>query len=637
MELNTVPPSPRWAVWVIQAPYPGGYAHREAVVTPELETTWQAWQQMFSLAQLTILGSGFQQAKDKGDQEPSPHHPVSPVVLGLKPNYFPGSRNAPASPSGIAVSPLSSQLMLQLGTLLSSWLFEGAIETTLAQSTGIAAGRDQPLRVQLDIRDPDLIAIPWEIMQPRSGKPAISLNPQLRFSRTTTDVEPLSTPHKAQGLNILLVLGTANPTPLDPTNSAQHLQLETEAATLSQILQESSKNPVGDSSSPVSCLVDTLIEPTASELITHLETGKYNIFFYAGHGVPAPDGGMLLLGADRTLSGTELANVLIAGGVTLALFNSCWGAQPFQPSDADGNIVSGKYLPRSSLAEVLIHHGVPAVLAMRDEIADREALTFIQAFARAIATRVSIDRAVAIARQVLLATYKFNQPAWTLPVLYMHPEFDGSLLEPLELLATELPENSLTRQGFAHGKAFLQPVDESYWAGEQGDQGTRGLLDQGSKGAGGQGGKGARGQGDQILPVTPSPRHPVSPSPLLPLQKSPLGGWEISGGRFRVGRSSDNDLVLSERWVSQQHAEIFCRDNSASGGGLTYFLRDFSRYGTLIFQDNRWQKVHHQEVPLKSGVFLKFGSSQGQALAFLLEFSISNDPEPPPPPSQGEY
>ncbi|GAB4299772.1 MAG: hypothetical protein Fur0025_38990 [Oscillatoriaceae cyanobacterium] len=617
MELKTVPPSPRWAVWVIQAPYPGGYAHREAVVTPELETTWQAWQQMFSLAQLTILGSGFQQAKDKGDQEASPHHPVSPVVLGLKPNYFPGSPNAPASPSGIAVSPLSSQLMLQLGTLLYQWLFEGAIETTLAQSTGIAAGRDQPLRVQLDIRDPDLIAIPWEIMQPRPGKPAISLNPQLRFSRTTTDVEPLSTPHKARGLNILLVLGTGTPTRIDPTlpspppvtGGAGDLQLETEAATLSQVLQESSQNPVDAKSIPVSCLVDTLIEPTASQLITYLETGKYNIFFYAGHGVPAPDGGMLLLGADRTLSGTELANVLIAGGVTLALFNSCWGAQPFQPSDAQ---TSSKYLARSSLAEVLIHHGVPAVLAMRDEIADREALTFIQAFARAIASRVRIDRAVAIARQVLLATYKFNQPAWTLPVLYMHPEFDGSLLEPPELLATELPENSLTRQGFAHGKAFLQPVAESSGALDREAGGTRRPGDQGTSG-----------------PVSPSPLLPVSSAPRLLCSPSPLGGWEISGGRFRVGRSSDNDLVLSERWVSQQHAEIFCRDLSASGGGLTYFLRDFSRYGTLIFQDNRWQKVHHQEVPLKSGVLLKFGSSQGQALAFMVKFSIPNDgPEP---------
>jgi len=50
---------------------------------------------------------------------------------------------------------------------------------------------------------------------------------------------------------------------------------------------------------------------------------------------------------------------------------------------------------------VLIHHGVPAVLGMRDEI-DREALSFIRTFAQALRSRLPIDQAVAIARQQLL-------------------------------------------------------------------------------------------------------------------------------------------------------------------------------------------------------------------------------------------
>jgi hypothetical protein len=96
-------------------------------------------------------------------------------------------------------------------------------------------------------------------------------------------------------------------------------------------------------------------------------------------------------------------------------------------------------MPRSSLAEVLIHHGVPAVLGMRDSIADQEALSFIQTLAQALAARMPIDQAVAVARQQLLTLYKFNQPAWTLPVLYMHPEFEGELIKPIEEGITELP------------------------------------------------------------------------------------------------------------------------------------------------------------------------------------------------------
>jgi pSer/pThr/pTyr-binding forkhead associated (FHA) protein len=89
---------------------------------------------------------------------------------------------------------------------------------------------------------------------------------------------------------------------------------------------------------------------------------------------------------------------------------------------------------------------------------------------------------------------------------------------------------------------------------------------------------------------------------------------------MRVGRREENDVVIQERWVSQKHAEIFCRDAPTEGNGEpTYFLNDFSRYGTWVLGSEGWQKVHHQEVPLHSGVQLKFGSSQGQTLEFIIE------------------
>jgi len=38
----------------------------------------------------------------------------------------------------------------------------------------------------------------------------------------------------------------------------------------------------------------------------------------------------------------------------------------------------------------------------------------------------------------LLISYKFNQPAWTLPILYTHPEFNGELIRPLAEAVTEI-------------------------------------------------------------------------------------------------------------------------------------------------------------------------------------------------------
>lgn len=252
------------------------------------------------------------------------------------------------------------------------------------------------------------------------------------------------------------------------------------------------------------------------------------------------------------MNGTELAQVLTRTQVTLAVFNACWGAQSARHNN--------QAIGRSSLAEVLLHHGVPAVLAMRDAIADQEAISFIKAFARALAERMPIDRAVAVARQQLLTLYKFNQPAWTLPVLYLHPEFDGQLLQPLAESITELPENSLTWIG-RERVAFLRPLESK----------------------------------TQV--------------------------WPIRGGLMRVGRrQQENDLVICEKWVSQRHAEIICRgDPLDSIAPPTYFLRDFSRFGTLILGASGWRKVHHQEALLQTGIQLKFGSSQGQIWEFTID------------------
>jgi pSer/pThr/pTyr-binding forkhead associated (FHA) protein len=167
-----------------------------------------------------------------------------------------------------------------------------------------------------------------------------------------------------------------------------------------------------------------------------------------------------------------------------------------------------------------------------------------------------------VARQQLLTLYKFNQPAWTLPVLYMHPQFEGELIKPIEDGITELPS--------------LPPS----WVG--------------------------------------------TPAPIAALRSLDLTDkvWRIRGGLMRVGRRPENDLVIHEQSVSQQHAEIICRDDfSTQEVGATYFLRDFSRNGTWILRTNGWQKIHHQEVPLQSGIQLKFGSTHGQTLEFIIEAS----------------
>ncbi|MCU0535513.1 MAG: CHAT domain-containing protein [Hydrococcus sp. Prado102] len=526
-----------FATWVIQSPLPGGYVHYDTIWSKTLTQKWLAWQEMFSL-------------------QSEPYIPVAHKngINSLEPLNLPIS--SPKENYG-------GRLMQEWGISLWQWVFDESIRQSFAQSRGVAMGQNKPLRLRLEIRDPNLIPLPWEIMQPEVGKQSISLDPQILFSRTTSNVDPLAPQQSGDSLNILLVLGQEESLPNQRqissdarSSSAGALQLETEVAALVEAIEEGARTAAAMQSSAfrVSASIRTLVQPTPAQLINSLDTGMYNVLFYAGHGVPAPDGGLLFLGTNSIINGTELAQVLVRNRVILAVFNACWGAQPV--------LMGQQTIERSSLAEVLIHHGVPAVLGMRDSIADGEALSFIGAFTKALAQRMPIDRAVQVARQQLLTLYKFNQPAWTLPILYMHPQYDGELIRSIEEGITQLPTTipSLDREDIP--VAYLRSLEGN----------------------------------DKI--------------------------WRIYGGVMRVGRHPENDLVLQERWVGRRHAEIICRETSSvPERHYTYFLKDFSRFGTLVCSDGEWQKIHHQEVPLASGVQLKFGSPYGQVLEFAIEKS----------------
>lgn len=528
-----------FAIHVTQAPYPGGLTLRDCIWQNSLSQLWQSWQEMFSNRSQIM--------------PPYSVEPAASVDALLEPVQLGG---------------LSTRLMQTLGIHLWQWVFDGPILGSFSHSRGIAVGQGKPLRLQLEIRDPNLVAIPWEIMQEAPGTQAISLSQQVLFSRTTSDVNTLPPLRMDYALRILLVLGQAsdpNGTTDLPSDTLQTLKLEQEAETLAQVLRNFGNSDIGTARG-IPAQVDVLVQPSPAELIQALEKRIYNVLFYAGHGKPGPDGGLLFLRPDMPLNGTELAQVLTRCQVKLAVFNACWGAQPDYYKESLSTEPGGRQgaqpIPRSSLAEVLIHHGVPAVLGMRDPIADEEAIHFIQILAQSLAQRLPIDHAVALARQHLLTLYRFNQQTWTLPVLYMHPEFDGELLKPLETSETGFGPPDLPSQ-----VACLRSLKD-----------------------------------DRI--------------------------WQIRGGLMRIGRSADNDLVLKEdeSGVSREHAMIICRDNlSGEAERATYFLKDFSRFGTWIMGSIGWQRVHHQEVALLPGMQVKFGSTQNDALEFKV-FSPSDLP-----------
>ncbi len=211
-----IPESNYFAIWVLNSSLPSSYVHHDCPWPDSLSHVCQAWLEMFSphsLSERLSVSSS------------------SPATVAFNPASDPSRKLS-----------YSSRLMQQLGISLWQWLFEEPIQSSFYRSQGIAIGQDQPLRIRLDIREPDLIPLPWEIMQPQAGQPAISLSQLLPFSRTTYDVNPLIQPEPAQTLNILLVLGDDQLEPTEqtapdllPTQPAR-VELEQQADQLKQVL-----------------------------------------------------------------------------------------------------------------------------------------------------------------------------------------------------------------------------------------------------------------------------------------------------------------------------------------------------------------------------------------------------------------
>ncbi len=112
-------------------------------------------------------------------------------------------------------------------------------------------------------------------------------------------------------------------------------------------------------------------------------------------------------GTTRLLSATQVGNLLADHSpLRLVVLNACQGAT----SDTSDLF--------SSTAATLARRGIPAVLAMQEEITDRSALELTRSFYEALADGLPVDAAVADARQAINFEGN-NSLEWGTPVLFL--------------------------------------------------------------------------------------------------------------------------------------------------------------------------------------------------------------------------
>ncbi|AUT01329.1 heterocyst differentiation protein [Nostoc sp. CENA543] len=314
--------------------------------------------------------------------------------------------------------------LVALGQQLYQALFQGTLRDSWITAQGIAQNQQQVLRLRLGLKDNRLARLPWEVMH--AGDRPLATGPYVAFSRFQSGISPASgvpsnnRPQLPEDgvIRVLMVLAS-------PSDQASLNLLKQEAIKLQAELHRQLPRSLNGGYYLPEIELTLLDQPGREELTQALEQGRFHVLHYSGHSNLGPNGGEIYLVSNRTgltetLSGDDLAGLLVNNNIKMAVFNSCWGTY---------TATSG--IPRDSwernLTESLVKRGIQSVLAMSERIPDEVALTLTQLFYRNLSQGYPVDLCVSRVRQGLISAYGSPQLYWALPILYLHAEFNGFL------------------------------------------------------------------------------------------------------------------------------------------------------------------------------------------------------------------
>jgi tetratricopeptide (TPR) repeat protein len=327
--------------------------------------------------------------------------------------------------------------LVALGQQFYNALFQGTLRDSWITAQGIAQNHQQVLRLRLGLKDIRLARLPWEVMH--AGDRPLATGPYVAFSRYQTGIltgsrlpsTNIPKPFEEGGVRVLMVVSS-------PTDQVRLDLLKQEAMKLQAELHRNTPRN-GENGDHLPDITLTLLDqPGREELTQALEQGRYHVLHYSGHSNLGANGGEIYLvskrtGLTETLSGDDLAGLLVNNNIQMVVFNSCLGAYR---ANADSAEETGE----RNLTESLVKRGIRSVLAMSERIPDEVALTLTQLFYRNLNQGYPVDLCVSRVRQGLISAYGSHHMYWALPILYLQPEFDG-FLNPTITASADLLNN----------------------------------------------------------------------------------------------------------------------------------------------------------------------------------------------------
>jgi hypothetical protein len=280
----------------------------------------------------------------------------------------------------------------RVGPELFSHLFTGQVAGLWERLRGRQDSRNA-LRVRLDIRDPGLANLPWELMCPDHDFIPLALAFPLVRCVYGAIPEP---PREAPDTTMLVLV--SQPKGLPGFNARQVLSAIHRVA--------------GRPANHLAARIEIVRHVTPRKLQNALARHRYPIVHYLGHG-QAVDGATNLLlegphGETVPIDAARFAAGLNHVGTRLLVLSAC---------DTNASYAVG---------EAALHAGIAALVAVRGPIRDTTAAAFAEAFYARLFQGESLESCMHSARRAIYLLASGVGVEWAAPVLYSN-DADGLL------------------------------------------------------------------------------------------------------------------------------------------------------------------------------------------------------------------
>jgi tetratricopeptide (TPR) repeat protein len=287
------------------------------------------------------------------------------------------------------------------------------------------------LRLRLDIRAPELAAIPWEIIH--DGDYHLAMVPRRPIVRYLYDRSAVESIESSPPIRILIAVATN-------TNDQSLTATESETNLIKSNFNELVK--MGRVEEPF-----VLSPATLSGLQRELAR-SYQVLHFMGHGKFENDAGYLTLGDEhggaKDVDGETFGYQLIDTGLRLLVLNACETADAAQLD------------PMLGVAHAALVAGIPAVVAMQGLVYDENAAIFARTFYHALVSGKPLEICMTEGRKAVMGFSSLDHSDWAIPVLFSNSlggllwEDDDAPPVPQQLSDPSFPRNHLSvRRGAA--------------------------------------------------------------------------------------------------------------------------------------------------------------------------------------------